>query len=254
MTSSTPSPEFVLKPGVLRQATDNPDEIVLWVRGAREEHARLWQRIAGDLRTRSLQAEGAWGCPVEVSALEEALPPPSKWAPLLRFLSRPAAPPPDAIPAAERVKEVGQPRGDAFLAWAEDPHEPLDAPRIARLWPGRRQAKQLGPQLFLVLGVELPIPDLEPPEPEPGSVEEESEPAVPEPESSSRLEAWSAPMLPDAPTHAPPPATADTEPLRAETEPGSEGPAVGGSPPEPATEEEPPPPSSPLPSTYGEET
>jgi tetratricopeptide (TPR) repeat protein len=148
--------DLTLAGDVLRENDPDPQRILLWLRGPRDERGQAWQRLSGHLLARLVLAEGVHAAPVRVaefrqdarSDLRRAFD--SFWGGRRQGAGR------YILPTGDWVEGHGQSRGDALLAWTAEPDTPLDPGRVARLWPGNEGCRQLGPNVFLVLGVELP--------------------------------------------------------------------------------------------------
>jgi CHAT domain-containing protein len=167
---------------VLRENDPDPQRILLWLRGAHDERGRRWQRLSGHLIARAVR-EGVHVAPVRVAEFRQ--PGRSEFRRVFdRFWSGPRqATGRYILPTGDWVEADGPSRGDALLAWTTESDSPLDAGRVDRLWPGKEGCRQLGPTVFLVLGVQPPA-------------ESASPPAKPQP----------APPPPPAPSPPPPPA------------------------------------------------
>src|SRR5205823_4691750 len=59
------------------------------------------------------------------------------------------------LPNGEPVEPAGPRRTDMVLVWPEVENELMDEGRIRSLWPGCKELRRLGENLFLVSGIEL---------------------------------------------------------------------------------------------------
>jgi CHAT domain-containing protein/tetratricopeptide (TPR) repeat protein len=155
MPCAQPPAELPLTADVLREHDPDPRRLLFWLKGPREGRFQHWQRIAADPRAELAAGEGISAAPARVTAFRQELA--GKVRRLLRSWNRePLGGTRFILPTGEWVEPVAPPREDALLAWADEPGGALDPAHIARRWPDGEAYTQLGPHLFLVLGVRLP--------------------------------------------------------------------------------------------------
>jgi hypothetical protein len=141
--------DLALGPGVLREH----HRLVLWVEGDRHQRCQFWRRINGGAQTQTWTNAGVCAIPVAVTRCRQEI---AGWlqkllAPFCGRQGQQAVRFP--LPTGEWAEVLERPRLDALLAWTANHEGPLTPERIAELWPGNDGCEQLGPHLFLVLGV-----------------------------------------------------------------------------------------------------
>jgi hypothetical protein len=149
MNDATLPPDLVLRPEVLREYHRR----VLWVKGDRHQRYQFWRRINGGAQAQTWTDAGVCAIPVAVTRCRQQI---AGWlqkllAPFRGRQDQQAVRFP--LPTGEWVEVVERSRLDALLAWTANHEGPLTPQRIAELWPGHDGCEQLGPHLFLVLGV-----------------------------------------------------------------------------------------------------
>jgi hypothetical protein len=151
-------PRFTLAPHVHPAPVSprTPERIVLWVKGPREGGFQRWRWIGPPGQT--WKAEGVWVTPVTVRELRQAISNPllrlaRGCLPFLRRREQETAPVP--LPTGGWAEALGLPRHDAALVWVEAGSQPLDAATVAEFWDEVESCEQMGPHLFLVLGVRV---------------------------------------------------------------------------------------------------
>jgi CHAT domain-containing protein/tetratricopeptide (TPR) repeat protein len=182
---------------VLWETDPDPQRVLLWLKGVREGRFQFWERVVGHRTVQAAAPEELAIVPVRVSAFRQELS-----GELRKFFYRfwgeksPSSPR-YLLPSGGWAVPLSQSRADAVLVWTPE-GAPNGAALIEDLWPGRQECRQLGSNLFLVLGVEpppsqaadAPAPAPEPtPEPEaPRAVLNEGfGPLQPEPEEAGLL-------------------------------------------------------------------
>jgi tetratricopeptide (TPR) repeat protein len=155
--------DLTLADDVLRENDPDPQRVLLWLRGARDERGQHWQRISGHLLARVVLGEGVQATPVRLADFRQDSRSDFRRAFDRFWGGQRQASGRYILPTGDWVEAQGQSRGDALLAWTAEPDTPLEAGRVARLWPGNEGCRQLGPNVFLVLGVELPAQNTPPP-------------------------------------------------------------------------------------------
>jgi CHAT domain-containing protein/tetratricopeptide (TPR) repeat protein len=163
---------------VLRENDPDPNRVILWRPGAREGRIQHWERVSGHLLVRAAAAEGLAAIPVRVTRFQEGAPRDLRqffvrlWKRAARSATR------YVLPTGGWAEPVGPPR-NALLVWTPD-DEGLAGPAIIEeVWPANEQCTQLGPNLFLVLGVDAAAPDTG--SPEIGDLPAQTEDANPQP-------------------------------------------------------------------------
>jgi tetratricopeptide (TPR) repeat protein len=145
--------DLALADDVLREQDPDPQRVLLWLRGDRDDQRQAWQRVSGHLLARVDRDDGVQVVPVRVSGFRQEGRTDFRRV-FDRFWSRQRQQTGRYIlPTGDWVEPDGPSRGDALLAWSDTA---LDDDRVARLWPDKQECRHLGPNLVLVLGVEPP--------------------------------------------------------------------------------------------------
>ena len=140
--------------------------VILWLPGESTGGYQDWERVATVARAAVTTAQGV--CSIAAASVPIRRRLRGSLGDLLRALVRPRADRTWTLPGGAAAEQCGARRTDLRLAWAEDETAPLDDDRIEALWPRRRESRAIGPNLYLVSGIESERPSATTrPEPEP---------------------------------------------------------------------------------------
>jgi tetratricopeptide (TPR) repeat protein len=145
---------LALKEGVLPEPTLDDTCIVLWLPGARDGAFQLWERVSTLPRGEITARNGL--CATAAVSIPARQPLPGLLGKMLRPFRRVAEDRAWLLPNGHSAERHGEKRSDLILVWAEDAAAVPDEARIRAQWPEGREVRQIGENLFLVSGVELP--------------------------------------------------------------------------------------------------
>ncbi len=139
----------------LREATPDPNRLVLWLPAGGEKGVRLWRRVGNLPGAEVTTSHGLCAtAATAVCASQSVRGLLGKWWARLR--GRPAGEPTWVLPNGERAEQQGERQVDLLLVWAEDAGAPLAEAQVRAGWPQGREFRRLGTGLFLLAGVEPP--------------------------------------------------------------------------------------------------
>lgn len=133
---------------ILRESGADGNRLVLWVAGDRDRRFQHWQRIANVLGAKITIHQGLCSTAAIMVPARQRV---HGW--VGKFLKRFWGALSDEawiLPSGESAEAWGQRRTDLILAWAK---EEVDEARIRSRWPGSQDVRQIGPNIFLVSGV-----------------------------------------------------------------------------------------------------
>jgi CHAT domain-containing protein/tetratricopeptide (TPR) repeat protein len=153
MPSDSPLAGLQLSPDVLRENDPDPKRVLLWLKEDRQDRFQHWTRVSGHLLGAQAAVPGLAALRVRVTPFRQKVG--TDLATIFsRFWgSKSGADAGYILPTGEWAELSGQPREDALLVWTSDGEGPKQAANINEVWPGKEACKQLGPSLFLILGV-----------------------------------------------------------------------------------------------------
>jgi tetratricopeptide (TPR) repeat protein len=142
-----------LNEGILREPSPDKRQLVLWVPRP-GEGGRCWQRLSsvpGPVMSPApgMHAVAAVGVPLRQTS-----------AGVLGRLLRPFRKANDApvwlTPTGATTEQIGARQTDLLLVWGDASAGPLDESAIQAQWPASSRRERLGPNLFLLAGVQAP--------------------------------------------------------------------------------------------------
>jgi tetratricopeptide (TPR) repeat protein len=143
-----------LDAGVLREATPDPNRLILWLPGGSRGGVRLWDRVGTLPGAEVTVAEGL--CATAATSVRAAQRAGGWFGKLLAPFRRAAAGQTWVLPSGESAEQQGERQTDLVLVWAEDEGPPLTEEGVRGRWPQGQGYRRLGKQLFLVSGVQPP--------------------------------------------------------------------------------------------------
>lgn len=151
----------VYNPGILPEPVADKDRLVLWLPGERTANYQEWQRL-GTLPQAEVQQEQSLAAiqAAVVSARQKMYG--FAGGLLVRFLGKSGGQA-WSLPNGETAEQHGERRTDLLLVWGTDPETPLDETTLRGRWPQATRIQPLGPNLFVLWGIEprkvAPPPD-----------------------------------------------------------------------------------------------
>lgn len=142
--------EFGVDEGVLPEPGVEAQRLALWLPGQRDANYQNWERIATPARAPIIVAEGLCAAPATAVRVQQRVRGffGRLW-PRIRDGSW-------VLPDGEPAEEVGGRQSGLLLVWAAGTSVPLDLAGLRNRWPDATRLQQLGRNLFLVGGVNLP--------------------------------------------------------------------------------------------------
>jgi tetratricopeptide (TPR) repeat protein len=169
--------EMALEAGVLREPSMDRNRQVFWLPGRREGSIQYWERIGTAGRGDVIVEDGL--CSTGATSIPARQKVKGLLGRLLGRLYEPKESRTFVLPTGESVEQCGERTGDSMLVWTEDQGAVLEEDRIQARWPEGRRYQRLGPNLFLVSGLQSRATPL-------GTA---AAPALPSPEVSPRQNA-----------------------------------------------------------------
>jgi tetratricopeptide (TPR) repeat protein len=145
---------LVLNEGIVPEPTPDAGRIVLWLPGSRGDGFQHWERVSSMARAEVAVKQGLGATPAVSVPVRQAVR--GIFGKLFRGFRRAAEGQAWTLPNGEAAEQSGERRSDLILVWAEDETNSLDETRVRSLWPEGKGFQQLGKNLFLVSGIELP--------------------------------------------------------------------------------------------------
>jgi tetratricopeptide (TPR) repeat protein len=145
---------LTLAKGILREDSPDLSRVVLWVPGRREGGFQYWERISNVARASISAERGVGATSAKGTAARQRI---GVFHRLLRPFRGSSALQQWVLPRGGFAESIGERRDGLLLAWALDQSKPLDGAAIQTRWPGNPQYRQLGPNFFLVWGIEAPL-------------------------------------------------------------------------------------------------
>jgi hypothetical protein len=143
---------LILESGVLPEQMSVDGRIIFWLAGATEKGFRQWERIgsvahAGFVTERGIRSTAATAVPAR------------QWVGgsfqgLLKRRGGSGKERVWTLPDGGIAEQSDARRTDLVLAWSEIESEPLGPERIRVCWPNAGEAREIGPNVYLVSGVE----------------------------------------------------------------------------------------------------
>ena len=125
--------------------------IILWLPGEHADGYRHWERVVATPRAAIATGQGVCSIAATSVPIRQRLG--RSFVKLLRALRGSRVDRTWTIPGGKLAEQCGARRADLRLAWAEDATTPLDEVQIKSLWPGCRESRAIGPNLYFVAGV-----------------------------------------------------------------------------------------------------
>ncbi len=148
---------FALNQDVLAEPTADASRIVLWVRGHLQGKVQSWRRIASVPRAEVVVREGVSAVAAMCVPMRQEIS--GFWEKLMQRFSSPAGGSSWSLPTGEPVEANGARLNDVTLVWSDDVGVELDEDQIRLHWPDATACEELGRNLFLIAGVQLPEAD-----------------------------------------------------------------------------------------------
>lgn len=148
------SPDFRLRPDVMREQDPTPARLIFWLQGARHGSVRDWRRVCSTPPFTIIEHDGFCCTAASLTPFRE------KSVGMLSRLFGLSGGDANAVrymlPTGGQAEASGAARGDVLLVWSGQGDAPLDEARIAEQWPEHQGCEQLGEHLYLVLGAQPP--------------------------------------------------------------------------------------------------
>jgi hypothetical protein len=162
MQPSTEAPEnrpqtekrtFTLDEGILPEPHPEANRIALWLEGEREGGYINWERISSPANMEFMVESGIHA---SGATLVRARQPVRGLFGKLFGAFRKSDDPTWMLPTGESAVQDGETRDDVLLVWCQDDSTPIDESWAKSRWPTHKRFQQLGKNLFLVGGVDVP--------------------------------------------------------------------------------------------------
>src|SRR5579883_1701523 len=144
--------DLVLDNGILRESMSDGSRLVLWVPGARDGTFQYWERVGIAARAEVTVAEGLCATAATSIPVRQRLG--GLFGKLLGRLREAKGSRDFVLPGGGSAEQCGERAADLMLVWAEDPNAVLEADRIQARWPEGGRHQRLGPNLYLVGGLQ----------------------------------------------------------------------------------------------------
>lgn len=145
--------------GVLPEPIAEEDRILAWLPVSRDGGFQYWERVGNLARAEITTDHGV--CSTAATSIQ-ARQRVGVVGKLLGGFQKATKERALTLPNGESAERWGERRTDLLLAWTDDETHPLDESRIKARWPGCREVRQIGPDLFLVSGIEARVAANEP--------------------------------------------------------------------------------------------
>jgi tetratricopeptide (TPR) repeat protein len=160
---------FTVADGILAEPSSD-GRLILWTRGDSGPDFQDWQRLGTAPHATVATEHGVCSVAITSIALRER-----RGGTLGKFLRRLTGSNAErswTLPGGGSAEQVGPRKADRRIVWSEDESAPLDKTYLRSLWPKSADVRPLGPNLFLVTGIEpekvlpenLPPPNASSPE------------------------------------------------------------------------------------------
>ncbi len=140
---------FNLREGVLIEP-GSADRLNLWIRDNLESDFQLWQRVSTLSGVEIDERSGVRVVGAMLNPFRQRMP--SFWEKLKSWLSRTESSDSWVTPNGDSVEPMARKRTDVCLVWSDAGEAGLDQVQINSLWPSCEECRQLGTNLFLVVG------------------------------------------------------------------------------------------------------
>ncbi|HZW34403.1 MAG TPA: tetratricopeptide repeat protein [Isosphaeraceae bacterium] len=144
--------DLVLDNGILRESMSDGSRLVLWVPGARDGTFQYWERVGIAARAEVTVAEGLCATAATSIPVRQRLG--GLFGKLLGRLREAKGSRDFVLPGGGSAEQCGERAADLMLVWAEDSNAVLEADRIQARWPEGGRHQRLGPNLYLVGGLQ----------------------------------------------------------------------------------------------------
>jgi tetratricopeptide (TPR) repeat protein len=144
---------FTLNEGILPEPNPEANRIALWLPGEREGRYETWERVSSPANAEFMVEPGihaAGGTLIRARQSARGL-----FGKLFASF-RKSDDPTWLLPNGHSAEQCGQTRNDILLVWRDDETTPLDQDWAKSRWPASNRFDQLGKNLYLVAGVEVP--------------------------------------------------------------------------------------------------
>jgi tetratricopeptide (TPR) repeat protein len=144
--------DLAIDEGVLAEPTSDGNRLILWLRGDRDQSFQHWERITSVVRADVKLEHGL--CSTEANSI----PARKDLRGGLTTLWRRVAPAKETralhLPNGDSVEQCGERQGGLILVWAAAEGDPIDEARLKSQWPEGQRFQRLGPNLYMVSGVD----------------------------------------------------------------------------------------------------